>query len=384
MKKRIELNGITWDHSRAFPPLCAAAQRYWEINGQVRVNWQKRTLDEFGHAPIETLSERFDLVVIDHPWAGYCFKRDLVYDLKSLLTAAQWTDLQQNCIGPSFESYHYNGQLLAIPIDAATPAPSWRPDLLEKKRVRIPEKWSEAVALADRGLAVMPAFPADLFLNFSMLLEALSAEPFQNPRRFAHREKSLQAMALLRRLAENMPPEIYQWNPIAVAEMMTDSEDFVYCPFAYSYNNYARRNFTARPLRYGNLISLDDGTPLKSIVGGTGIAISKRCRNVDAALDYALFCAGASMQKGIYTHAGGQPVRVEAWTDPALDDFTGNFFSASRKTHEECLLRPRYDGYVRLQERGGIPLQQFLKGEISAESAFAAINAEYKSVGREA
>ena len=71
----IRLRGIAWDHSRAFPPLVATAQRYEETHPGVRVYWDKRTLDEFGHKPIEQLVDVYDLIVIDHPWAGHVFNQ---------------------------------------------------------------------------------------------------------------------------------------------------------------------------------------------------------------------------------------------------------------------------------------------------------------------
>ena len=155
MTRPVQLTGIAWDHSRAFPPLVATAQRYEELQlasgaPTVRIRWEKRTLDEFGHMPIDQLALKFDLIVIDHPWAGFAFEKNLVHDLKPLLPAAASHELAQNSIGVTFESYCYDGRLLALPIDAATPAPSWRPDLLERAGSPPPATWQEAVALARR------------------------------------------------------------------------------------------------------------------------------------------------------------------------------------------------------------------------------------------
>lgn len=374
----LELTGITWDHSRALPPLVATAQRYEELHPGVRIRWEKRSLHEFGHLPVNTLAERFDLIVIDHPWAGFCFAHDLVHDLAPLLTAAQRADLEQNSIGPSFESYLYEGKLLAVPIDAATPSPSCRPDLLERRGLKFPQTWSELLALADAGHAVMPGFPADLFLNWSMLAAALGGEIGADPDTICHGPAGRAAMDLLRRLSESMPAQIYDWNPIAIAELMTRGDDILHCAFAYSYGNYCRPSFTDRPLRYGRLPRLDDGSALRSIVGGTGLALSKRCTDVSRALDYALFTGSAAVQTGIYTLAGGQPSRCEAWTDASLDFVTGGFFREARHDQERCLVRPRYDGYVPLQEEAGIPLQQYLRGELSADRCWEEINARYR------
>lgn len=375
----LELTGITWDHSRALPPLVATAQRYEELHPGVRIRWEKRSLHEFGHLPIDALAQKFDLIVIDHPWAGFCFAHELVHDLAPLLSSAQRADLEQNFIGPSFTSYLYEGKLLAIPIDAATPTPSCRPDLLGAHGLKFPETWNELLALADAGHAVMPGFPADLFLNWSMLVAALGGDIAADPEVICDEARGRAAMELLRRLAEKMPAQIYDWNPIAIAERMTRTDDIEHCAFAYSYGNYCRPSFTDRPLRYGRLPRLDDGRPLRSIVGGTGIALSKRCPDVARALDYALFTGSAAIQAGIYTMSGGQPSRREAWTDTALESVAGGFFREAMHDQENSLIRPRYDGYVPLQEEAGVPLQKYLRRDVSSDRAWEEVNARYRA-----
>ena len=359
------IKGITWNHSRAFPPLVAVSQRYEELHPGVRIRWDKRTLDEFGHKPIDQLIKDYDLIVIDHPWAGFCFDQNLVLDLKGLLTTHQWNDLEQNCVGASFKSYVFENKLLAVPIDMATPVPSWRQDLIDKNGLQLPATWNNLIAMADKKLMIMPAFGADLFLNWLMLLHALEGYPFHSPDTIAEKEKAIEAMSLLKRLAEPMPGEILDWNPIIIAELMTRHDKFAYCPFAYSYGNYCRPSFADKPLKYGNLLQLN-GKPLRSILGGTGISISSGCKEIELALDFSLYCASAQVQSNIYTYAGGQPARKEAWLSKNLIPFTGGFFSDSYLSHESSLVRPRYNGYVTLQEKAGVPLQQFIKGNISA------------------
>lgn len=372
-----KIKGITWNHSRAFPPLVAVAQRYEELHPEVRIQWEKRTLDEFGHKPIDQLIDDFDLIVIDHPWAGFCFKRNLIYDQKPLLTTEQWNDLEQNCIGQSFKSYLFNDQLLAIPIDAATPVPSWRPDLIRQYGLNLPNTWDELITLADKKKVVMPGFDADLFLNWLMLLHTLDAHPFESLEDIADREKGIEAAMLLKRLAEPMPKEMVNWNPIIIAELMTQEDRFIYCPFAYSYNNYSRPSFVHNPLRYGNLIQLY-GKPLRSILGGTGISISSACKELELAIDFSLYCANATVQSNIYTYAGGQPVRREAWQNNKLKPFTGNFFEDGYEAHQNALIRPRYDGFVNLQKKAGGTLQQFIMGEVSNSKMWNSIAECYR------
>ena len=371
------LSGITWDHSRALPPLVAAAQRFEELNPGIRIRWEKRSLHEFGHMPIDVLADRYDLIVIDHPWSGFCFARDLVVDLYSLLPDERKKELSGKFVGSTFRSYDYQGRLLALPLDAATPTPSWRPDLLQKHGLQIPKTWNDLVALADAGHLAMPGFNADLFLNWSMLLVAHQANPFSTEEVIADPGPATDAMERLKRLTEPMPEWIYDTNPIRMAERMTRADEIVYCPFAYSYVNYCRPSFVDRPLRYGNLVSLEDDTPLRSILGGTGLAITRSCLSREIALDFAIYCVSGPVQDGVYLYAGGQPAHIQSWSRQ-VDAFNGNFFGSTRRSHEEAILRPRYDGYVPLQEIAGNHLQAYCKGEVGARNTLEKINQAYR------
>ncbi|HEV2456120.1 MAG TPA: ABC transporter substrate-binding protein [Verrucomicrobiae bacterium] len=383
MTRPVQLTGIAWDHSRAFPPLVATAQRYEELHPGVRIRWEKRTLDEFGHMAIDQLAPRFDLIVIDHPWAGFAFEKKLVYDLKTLLPPTAFNHWAQNSIGATFDSYHYAGRLLALPIDAATPAPSWRPDLLERAGVPPPATWKDAIALARRKYAVMPAFQSDLFLHFLMLVKAVGSDLCSTPEEFAPRHAMWTALDLLRELTQFMPPEIFNWNPIDVAERMTTTDDFAWNAFAYTYNNYARSGFARSRLQFGNLVSLEPGGPrLRSVLGGTGVALSAQCRNPEVAADYASFIAGANIQRTLYVNTGGQPSHSSAWNDPAANVLCGGFFSGTKATQEEAFVRPRYSGYVPLQTSGGMALQETLRDGRSPESALNKLDELYRASRR--
>ena len=282
-------------------------------------------------------------------------------------------------IGATFESYCYAGRLLALPIDAATPAPSWRWDLLERAGVSVPATWPEAVALARRKLAIIPAFNADLFLHFLMLIRALGSNPCADAGIIAPRGTMRTALNLLRELTEPMPRAIFDWNPIQVAEQMTATDEFAWNAFAYTYNNYARDGFARSRLRFGNLISLDAHAPrLRSVLGGTGIAISSQCRNVETALDYASFVARGATQRSIYVNAGGQPSHRDAWGSPPADALLGGFFTGTRNTQEDAFIRPRYSGYVPLQTRGGSALQEALRDGRDTEAVLEKLDLLYR------
>jgi multiple sugar transport system substrate-binding protein len=63
----IELRGIAWNHSRGFTSVVATGQRFEELCPEVRVTWEKRSLQAFADASMEDLVARYDLIVMDHP-----------------------------------------------------------------------------------------------------------------------------------------------------------------------------------------------------------------------------------------------------------------------------------------------------------------------------
>src|SRR6185436_4524150 len=144
----IILNGITWGHSRGITPLLAASQRYSELHPGVEIQWKKRTLQEFADFPIEKLTEEYDLLIIDHPWVGCAAATNCVLPLNEYLPREYLQDQAENSAGYSHYSYNYNNKQWALAIDAATPAASFRKDLLDKNNIALPQTWKEVIALA--------------------------------------------------------------------------------------------------------------------------------------------------------------------------------------------------------------------------------------------
>ena len=377
-----QLRGITWDHSRAFPPLVATAQRFEELNPGVRVMWEKRSLHAFGHADVAELAAAFDLVVMDHPWCGFAVDRGVFKDLMPLVPPAVIADLRQASVGGSFASYEYAGQLIALPIDAATPVACYRSDLLAASDV--PRSWADLMALARTGRVAVPMFHVDLLLHLVMLAATDDPSIFTSPECWATETTAMHAMERLRELATLISPGCTAMNPIAVYERMTRSNEYVYCPFAYGYGNYARAEFTPTPLRFADVVAADSGRPLRSVLGGTGVALSVDCRHVDAAIAYMQYTASADVQRGIYTSAGGQPAHRVAWTDAKADDHAGGFFDATLATTDRAYVRPRYHGFLQFQENAGPPLAAWIKSGGPANGVLNTINEIYRVSRRHA
>lgn len=372
------LRGITWDHSRAFPPLVAASQRYEELHPQTRIPWQKRTLDEFGHASLADLARTFDLLIIDHPMLGEVHRDGTLLDLKPHLPSAMLADLETDALGPCLQSYNYQNRLYALPIDAAAPAASYRPDLLDRAGQRPPQHWDELIALARAGLVCMPGFPADLFLNFLGMCASRRGIVL-SPDQFLDRAISLLCLEEMRELASLMPQEIFDLNPIALYEMLASGDVFAYCPFAYTYSNYSRPRFARHPVLFANPVTLRGGTPLRTILGGTGIAVSAHCRQVETAIDFCTFVSGADCQAHIYGISGGQPASRAAWSDLLLNQVSNNFFERTQASIENAFVRPRYAGYIALQRDAGQIITAWIRGELTANETLVRIEQLYRN-----
>ncbi len=375
----VSLRGITWNHSRALPPLVATAQRFEEQHPGVRIQWEKRSLHEFGHADLATLAHNFDLLVIDHPMVGEAEATGVLTDLLPLLSSNELEDLKDDSLGPCFPSYMYQGRLYALPIDAAAPAASLRPDLFDQLRLKEPQNWGEMMDLAGLGWVRMPGFPADLFLNFMGLCVSRGGLVAASPEQLVDHEIGARCLADIRELAALMPDEIYGMNPIALYERMTDGDSIAYCPFAYTYSNYSRNGFGTKHVRFSSPVALDGSLPMRTVLGGTGIAISAGCKDIPLALEYSLFVAGRTCQSTLYGMCGGQPARRSAWRDTLLNQITDGFFSRTVASIETSYVRPQYRGYVGLQERAGVPIVEYCKHRGNAEPALEQMDTLYRA-----
>lgn len=302
----IELNGITWNHTRGYLPMVATAQRFSELNPDVYIHWQKRSLQAFADAPLADLATRFDLLVIDHPSIGEAAELELLLPLDQHLPAESLADQARNSVGQSHASYNYEGHQYALAIDAATPVAGYRADLLVRAKAEPPRTWSELLALAHRGLVTVPAIPIDSLMNLFMLANALDDEPFTRSGEVIGESAGKRALKMLRELVQLGARGSLERNPIATWQLLCESDKVAYCPFAYGYSNYSRRGYAANVLTTAGLVRLDPKSPpLRSTLGGAGLAVSKSTKHPEAALAYAQFVAGPEIQSTIYANAGG-------------------------------------------------------------------------------
>ncbi len=354
----VRLRGMTWNHSRGYTPMVATAQRYSEVHSGVEITWEKRSLQEFADQPLDQLAERYDLLVIDHPWVGFAARAGWLLPLDEHLPAPFLDDQLAHSVGPSARSYSIDGHQWALAIDTATPVASWRPDLIAV--ADRPRSWADLLKLAREGKVLIPGIPVDTLMNFYMVCSTLGEDVAQSAERVVSAEVGVQALRMSRELAQSLDPLFFELNPIRVYEAMTATDRFAYCPFAYGYNNFSRDGYARRPLEFGDLVEID-GRKCRTTLGGAGLAISSRRAGREAALDYAAFVSDPVCQRTLYFESGGQPGHRAAWIDARVNAACRNFFIATLPALDRAFLRPRYPGYLRFQDCAGAPIRDYLR-----------------------
>lgn len=371
------LKGITWGHSRGISPLQAASQRFKELFN-IEVNWRQRTLQEFADYPIEKLTETYDLLIIDHPWVGFASNHNYVLPLDEYLPTEFLANQKENQVGKSHDSYFYGGHQWAFAIDAATPVSSYRLDLFKEFEVLLPHTWQDVLELAKKGKVAAPAIPIDLLMTFYMFCQALRKEPFQNYEEIINEETGIQALEVMKEFYSLLPKKCFEANPIRIAEWMSSTNEFWYCPFAYGYSNYSRDGYAKYLLHYGNLVEFSSGNFLKSTLGGTGLAVSFSSKFKEEAVQFAQFIMSENYQSTEYVLNGGQPGHRKAWENKLANKVCHHFFENTLQSLDNSYMRPRYSGYLYFQDHAGNPLQDYLLGNKDAETALNEMNLIYR------
>lgn len=373
----ITLNGITWGHSRGITPLLAASQRYSELHPEVEIRWQKRTLQEFADFPIEKLTKDYDLLIIDHPWVGCAAATESVLPLNEYLPQSYLDDQLDNSVGYSHSSYNFDNKQWALAIDAATPAASYRKDLFEKNNYQLPGTWNDVLALAKAGKVAVPAIPIDLLMNFYGFCIAHGKEPFETEEEIIIENTGVAAIETMKELYSSVDKKMFECNPIAVAELMSTTDDYWYCPFAYCYSNYSRTGFAKKLLYYTDVVTIN-GDKLRTTIGGTGLAVSSFSNYRQTAIDFASWVVSGEIQRTLYVQHGGQPGHRSAWIDTSANQLTNNFFQNLLPVMDNGYVRPRYNGYLYFQDHAGEPLHQCLMKDGDPAAALNEMNKIYK------
>ncbi|MGI8476194.1 MAG: ABC transporter substrate-binding protein [Thermomicrobiales bacterium] len=385
----IEIRGMSWDHARGHDPMVATAAAFAAQRPDVRVTWQTRSLQDFADYPVEKLAELFDLVLIDHPFMGFAAATGCILPVDEHLDAAFLADQAAHSVGPSHGSYCYAGRQWALATDAASHVSAYRPDLLERIGVDVPRTWDAVLALA-RGRAAkadcrvaVPLIPVDTLMCFLSICANAGEPAFTDDARVVGRAMGRHALETLRLLGDACHPESLDWNPIRAYERMSASDEIAYVPLAFGYANYAEPGFRPHLVRFTDIPAAADGVPRGGILGGVGLVVSATTRHPEAAFAYARFVADAETQRGLYFSSGGQPGHRGAWLDESVNAASSDFFKGTLETLDNAYLRPRYLGFMGVQEKAGELLHRFLRERAPVDVTLDAFDALYRGSRRD-
>lgn len=370
MNTAVTLRGMTWSHPRGYDPMVACSA-LWEAQTGIRVEWDKRSLQDFESFPVEELARAYDLIVIDHPHVGQITAEDCLAPLDIAGRDEERAALATASVGRSYPSYTWQGRQWAFPIDAATQVQAWRPDALEEPAAT----WDRVLELAREGRVALALRPPHSLMSFYTLAGNLGHACAVDGDTLISPEAGATVFEMLREIAALVDPASIEMDPIAVSEKMAEAGSKLVCsPLIYGYVSYSLSGFRANRLAFADIPAAGPHGPVGSALGGTGIAVSAFSKARQAAIDFAYWVASAEIQRGPYAVAGGQPGHAAAWEDLSVNTATGNFYKATRATLEGAWVRPRHDGYMAFQQAASERINEGLAGRHAARAVIEDIN----------
>ncbi|HVG46981.1 MAG TPA: extracellular solute-binding protein [Rubellimicrobium sp.] len=356
MTSSIRLKGLAWGHRRATGPLVPLTERFAQLRPDIAVDWIVRPLSDFEHQGLREVASVYDLIIYDHPFSGAIVESGAFLPLSGREELPLGTRDAGRYLGSSLRSYRYGGTVWGLPIDAASQHAIVRTDLLGDEPV--PTSWEETLALGRRltsrelrlGLAVTS--PHGLLVIGALMANLGAPWETDQDRTFGlDRTAFLTAYEAVVELLKVCPPEVSGWNAIDLHDAMTTRNDIAFCPCTYGYGTYGEEDQPHR-LAFAPFAGFRAPFHVGSILGGTGLAVSRNSTHPEAALALVRFAASDEGQALMATRHG-QPALTHLWHDGALDQRFNGFFSGARSSIETAWVRPRHRGYIPFQNEAG-------------------------------
>ena len=370
----IELKGMTWDHSRGYDPMIATSKIFAEKhNNEISIHWDKRSLQAFADRPIEQMVEEYDLMVIDYPHVGEVSAKGLLqmFDVDGYQHKLNLLDKQS--VGLSHQCYNIDGHQWALAIDAATQVCCFRQDLISS----LPNSWNDLIDLAKENRVIWPLKPVHAISSFYSIYNNIAEEFNPNDKNYIQKELGVQTLLMMKQISKYLLDECFTMDPIKTAETLSETEDFFYSPYTYGFSNYSRKAYRKNIISYGNVIDLSNKGPSGTHLGGTGIAISKKSKHKDLALEYSFWIAGSDCQQTTFYTSGGQPGNSDAWENYNINLETNNFFKNTRSTLDKAWVRPRHNGYMKFQDESGNIINEYLQSNMSEAKVIDKLTSKY-------
>ena len=143
------LKGLAWGHRRATGPLKPLTDAFSRERPDISIDWTVRPLSDFEHQPIASIADRFDLMIIDHPFCGDIAASGACLPLEEAIPELS-PDADRHYVGPRL-------QAIALPAmygpRRSTPQPHTRRfgrTYCRKQPNSFPTDWEETVQLGKR------------------------------------------------------------------------------------------------------------------------------------------------------------------------------------------------------------------------------------------
>jgi multiple sugar transport system substrate-binding protein len=244
----------------------------------------------------------------------------------------------------------------ALPQDAATQVLATRPDQPS------PTTWDEVIAFSASGTTAVSIAGPHAALSLFSIAVALGEPPAsRDPECLLSDETARHALDILSVLQGRMPEVAKPLNPIGLLDLMASDDAVTLCPLVFGYVNYAAPQAANRAVAFYNAPAAMPGGRPGTTLGGTGLAITRRCAPAPALLDHLRWLLSAQAQCGFIPAHDGQPSRREAWTDDGVNRRWGNFYRDTLHSIEAAWVRPRYPGYIAFQTRASAALREHLE-----------------------
>ncbi len=329
--------GLTWDHPRGYNALAAAA----EIAASPLISWEKQPLEGFESEPIGALAARYDLIVMDHPHLGEAVAQDCLIPLEALFASEEIADWARATVGAAMASYEWRNRHWALPLDVAAQVSAGLCDRLDVW----PDSWDDVVHLSERvPVALSLAGPHATLSLFAVSL-ALGREPGGPD--LLDTPTFLASLRILRRLHARAPAGSERLNPISLLDALQGDRGIAFVPLVFGYVNYASARGAQRVV-FG-AAPAGPGGRRGSVLGGTGIALTRRAKPDAALIAHLRWLISHPAQCAFIPDHDGQPAARAAWCDPGLNDRAGDFYRRTLATTEGAWLRPRFDGFIAFQ-----------------------------------
>lgn len=368
------LRGITWDHPRGYAALAelerldaTADTRYGAVPSPL--TWDRQPLTGFESQPIADLARQYDLLVVDHPGLGTATAA--LHPLEEMFSPSELAARADAAVGPSSGSYRYAGHQWALPLDAATQICMIRPGLMDERPP--PGTWHEVAAVArELPVALVLGGPHAL-LTLLAICAAQGAPPVAQTdggspvggfaEDEAARDAVLAALDLLAGVYARIDPALAAGNPIDVLEAMAAGDAVACCPLIYGYVTYSEPGRRPHRLSACDAPAWQPGGRPGSVLGGTGVAVSRRVGGGDipAARAHVRRLLAEAVQAELVTRAGGQPALRVAWESDAVNAACGGFYRRTRATLDQAWVRPRFPGWIAFQEQGSAVVREGLR-----------------------